>query len=427
MNKVFVQTYGCTSNKADSQVMAGLLKEAGYEITEDEKKADYMIINTCAVKAQTEEKIMHRLCNMPKNKKIIVAGCLTKANPERIKKTIPDFAGMVDPRSVHKIAHVFEKIDHGEHNLVQVSGTPGEKPALPRYSFSKAVDIVKISEGCLSNCSFCATKLARGTLYSYRPDTIRDSVKKGLEEGYREFYLASEDSSAYGRDIGTTLPELISSISGINGDFFVRIGMMNPLHFKKVEISDLIESYKSKKIFKFLHLCVQSGSNNVLSIMKRGYVAEDYVYYVEKFKKRIPDMTFWTDIITGHPGETNEDFRLTLELLKKTRPDFANVSAYGSRLGTLSAKMKQMPTEVRKERTGIISELVKKISLENNRKWIGWSGQVIIDEYHKGKQNWIGRNYAYKPIALEGDLKLGQFAEVKVKDAEKSCLIGKIK
>lgn len=422
-SKIYIETYGCASNRADSQAMAGLLKQAGYEIVSDRSNADYMLVNSCAVKSTTEEKIIHELRELSKaGKKIIVAGCLTKVNPERIRKAVPDFAAMLEPRSVHKIAEALNEIENGSENVVKESELPEQKPALPRFSFSKVVDVIKLSEGCLSSCSFCATKLARGSLYSYRPDAIRDAVKRGLHEGHKEFHLASEDSSAYGRDIGTNLPELISSITRMDGNFFVRVGMMNPLHFRKVEIGEIIEAYKNEKVFKFLHLCVQSGSNSVLRIMKRGYDAEDFVYYIERFREEIPDITLWTDIIVGHPGETEEDFQTTLELLEKTEPDVTNISAYGVRSGTLSAKMKQLTTEVKKERTQTISKLVDKIRLERNEKWIGWQGKALIDEFKKG--NFIARNYAYKPIAIKGDFELGQMIDVKIVGAEKTCLIG---
>ena len=251
---IFIQTYGCTSNKADSQTMIGLLKQAGYEITDNENDADYLLVNSCAVKSATEEKIIYRLKELSKsNKKIIIAGCLTKVNPERIRKTMPNFAAMLDPRSVHRVVDVVKQVANGNQNIVQISEIPAEKPELPRFSFSKVIDIIKLSEGCLSNCSFCATKLARGNLYSYRPDIIRDAVKQGLREGYKEFHLTSEDSSAYGRDIGTNLAELLESVSGIEGKFWVRIGMMNPLHFLHTSTRNAFKSVNVSPFAKVLY------------------------------------------------------------------------------------------------------------------------------------------------------------------------------
>lgn len=420
---VYVQTYGCTSNHADSQTMMGLLDKAGYKITSNETEANYLLINTCGVKAQTEEKIISRLRSLRKSgKKIIIGGCLTKINPERIKKAVPDFAGMLDTRSIGKVVDVFDQIDSGQQNLVRISNVPEEKPALPRLSFSKVIDIIKLSEGCLSNCSFCATKLSRGNLYSFRPDSIRDAVKLGLQEGKKEFYLASEDSSAYGRDIGTNLAELLNSITDINGEFFVRVGMMNPLHFKKVEMEGLIEAYKNEKVFKFLHLCVQSGSDNVLNAMKRGYSAKDFLCYVKKFREAIPELTLSTDIIVGHPGETEEDFLKTAKLIGQVMPDMVNISGYGVRKGTASAEMKQIASQTKKDRTRKLTEIAKKIALEKNRNWIGWKGSVLVDEYNEAKGNFIGRNYAYKTVVLAGRHTLGDTVEVEIVDAMETHL-----
>jgi len=420
---IFVQTYGCTSNKADSQTMVGLLKQAGYKVTDNENDADYLLINSCAVKSTTEEKIIYRLKELSKsNKKLIIAGCLTKVNPERIRKTVPNFAAMLDPRSVHKVVDVVRQIEEGSQKIIQKSEIPAEKPNLPRFSFSKVIDIVKLSDGCLSNCSFCATKLARGNLYSYRPDIIRDAVRAGLKEGYKEFHLTSEDSSAYGRDIGTNLAELLESVSGIEGKFWVRVGMMNPLHFKKTGLETLINAFKSEKIFKFLHLCVQSGSNNILNIMRRGYEVEDFVCYVKEFRKEIPELTLMTDIIVGHPGEEEDDFKQTVKLLEEVNPDLVNISKFGVRAGTLAAKMEKIKTEIVGERSKILHKLVRKISLENNKKWLGWQGEVIIDE--EGKNFVEGRNFAYKPIVLKEKINLGETIQVKIVDAKENFLVG---
>jgi len=420
---IFVQTYGCTSNKADSQTMIGLLQQAGYKITSKENEADYLLINSCAVKSATEEKIIHRLKELSKlEKKLIIAGCLTKVNPERIKKVVPNFAGMLDPRSTHKVVDVVRQIENGSQNIVQSSEIPAEKPKLPRFSFSKVIDIIKLSEGCLSSCSFCATKLARGKLYSYRPDIIRDAIKAGLQEGYREFHLTSEDSSAYGRDIETNLTELLESISKIEGKFWMRVGMMNPLHFKKLELENLIETLKHEKVFKFLHLCVQSGSNKVLQIMRRGYKVEDFVYYIEQFRKEIPELTLMTDIIVGHPGEEQEDFEQTVNLLEEVKPDVVNISKFGARLGTLAAKMEQINPKIINERSRILHNLVRKISLENNQKWLGWKGKIIVDE--EGKDFVEGRNFSYKPIIIKQKINLGNIFEVKIVDVKSNYLVG---
>jgi MiaB-like tRNA modifying enzyme len=416
----YVQTYGCTSNKFDSERMMGLLQQAGHKIVAKPEQADYFLLNTCAVKSQTEERVIHRMKELSKsNKKMIVAGCLTKINPERIKKVVPDFSAMIDTRSIHKITEVVVRTENGEKNIVEVSQIPGNKLLLPRFSFSNNA-IVKISEGCLSRCSFCATKFARGDLYSYRPDDIRDNIRQGLKEGCKEFHLTSEDSSAYGRDLKTNLPDLLDSISEIEGNFFVRVGMMNPLHFKRVEIKNLIEAFKSEKIFKFLHLCVQSGSNKILKDMRRGYKVEDFVNYVAEFRKEIPQLTLETDVIVGFPTETDDDFQQTVELVKKIKPDVVNISRYGSRPKTDAAKMKQIDPRIVNERSGILHDLVNKISLEKNKQWIEWKGSVIVDQ--KVKDFVVARNFAYKSVVIKENIPLGKIIDVEILHADKHSI-----
>jgi threonylcarbamoyladenosine tRNA methylthiotransferase CDKAL1 len=425
-NKIYIETYGCTANRNDSQIMAGVLEESKFNLTSLEE-ADHIIINSCGVKSSTEEKIIHNLERLSKmGKSIIIAGCLTKINPERIKKTIPNFSAMLDTKSIDKMGDVIKEINKGKTKIIKFSKISKDKTLLPHVSSDKIINIIQVSEGCLSNCSFCGTKLARGNLKSYRPENIRESIRKSITSGIKEIYLTSQDMSAYGRDIGTNLTELLNSITEIEGDFMIRVGMMNPLHLNAAEIENLIKIFKNKNVFNFLHLCLQSGSNNVLKIMKRGYKAEDFVYYIEQFRKEIPNITLWTDIIVGHPGENKEHFNESLEIIKKIKPDFVNISSYGNRVGTEATKMKQISTKIKKLRTRKISKIVKNLSLENNKKWIGWEGYAIVDEYNKEKNNFIARNISYKPIVIKNkNVTLGDFVKIKIIDAKETCLISR--
>ena len=425
-NKFYIKTYGCTANQNDSEIMVGILKNFNYKLT-NEEDADYIIINSCGVKSQSEEKIIHKIKALSsKNKKLILAGCLTKINPERLKKAAPNFSAILDTKSIDKIGNILDRINSGEKQVIEITNKVPDKPLLPKFSTNKTIDIIQISEGCSSNCSFCGTKLSRGDIKSYRPEIIRESLKESIGKGIKEIHLTSQDMSAYGKDIGTNLIELLNSITKIEGEFLIRIGMMNPLHFRKMEIKDLVKIFKHDKLFKFLHLCLQSGSNNVLDIMKRGYAVEDFVDYIKEFRKEIPEITIWTDIIVGHPGEEEVDFNQTLDVIKKIRPDFVNVSSYGTRLGTKSSNMKQIPSEIKKERTRKLSAVVKTLSFGNNKKWIGWKGEALVDEYKKEKGNYIARNYAYKPIVVKKDnIKIGDRIFVEIVDSEETCLISK--
>lgn len=196
--------------------------------------------------------------------------------------------------------------------------------------------------------------------------------------------------------------------------------MMNLTHIKHM-LDDLIDLYKSGKIFKFLHLPVQSGSNRILKRMNRGYSIRDFKNIVKKFKEEFSFLTLSTDVIVGFPSEKNNDFQKTVDLIKKIKPDIINISKFGSRPGTKAAKMEQLPRRTINDRTKKLVNLVEKIKLNNNQKWLNWEGEVLIDEVGK-KGGVIGRNFAYKPVLTEGGL--GTFREVKIKSVRPTYLIG---
>lgn len=426
MTKIYGEVYGCTANKADHEIMMGLLRNSGMEIVDSPEKSDINLITTCTVKSQTAARMVFKSRELTKhNKPLIVGGCLPKIEKERhmIERITPN-ASFIGPDSITKIVDVAHDALNGRKALV-LDRVREDKANLPHIRTNPVIDIVEINSGCLSNCTFCGTKLARGNIYSYRPHLIREQIRQAVFGGCKEIWLTSQDSSAYGRDIGTNLVELLESITRIEGDFFVRVGMMNPLHFKKVEIKDLIRVFRDDKIFKFLHLCVQSGSNNVLKIMGRGYAVEDFIRYADEFRKEIPELTLMTDVIVGHPGETEDDFNQTIKLIEKLEPDIVNISRFGSRPGTAASKMKQLSTTVINRRSKKLSTIVRSISHEKNKKWLGWEGKVIITN-SVGNVS-IGSNYAYKPITIKGKIAWGSIVQVKIKEIKDNFIIGEIR
>ena len=210
-------------------------------------------------------------------------------------------------------------------------------------------------------------------------------------------------------------------LNEVNGDYFIRLGMMNPDHMKNF-YSEMHNIYNDFRVFKFLHLPIQSGSPEILKKMRRGQDIDSFLEIVKNFSR----LTLWTDIIAGFPDETEEDFKQTTELLKKIKPDFVNVSAFASRPNTEARKMKPLPSDLVKERTKILSLLVEKLSLEKNKKWIGWSGQVLVDEFKPGKNCFIGRNLFYKPVVIKENVVPGQEYYFKITDASATALFGKV-
>ncbi|MEM7817233.1 MAG: tRNA (N(6)-L-threonylcarbamoyladenosine(37)-C(2))-methylthiotransferase, partial [Candidatus Aenigmatarchaeota archaeon] len=360
MPVAYIETYGCSANQSDSEIMAGLLSRAGFAILTDENaaaQADLVIINTCTVKAPTEHRTLCRIAELRKlGKPLIVAGCLAQSQPERVRALAPR-ASIVGTHAVTEIAKIAIRALDGKR--VEALGEGGAKVCLPKIRRNPAIDIVQISKGCAGHCSFCAAKLARGNLLSYPVDDVIKEISAAHAAGCREFWLTSQDCGAYGLDIGTNLAELLKEITNkVKGKYFLRVGMANPT-FAKMHINELIEAYQDSRVFKFLHIPAQSGSDRVLRDMKRGHFSSDVIDVVAAFREAFPKIQIWTDVIVGYPTETEEDFQLSLDLIDEIRPDYVNVSRFGPRPGTPAARLKPLPTETLKGRSRRMSELCR--------------------------------------------------------------------
>lgn len=422
--EVYVETYGCAFAQAESEMIKGILARAGASMVSSPEIAQVIIIVTCHVKEATEKKILYRIKNLGEEfpeKALIVYGCLAQAYPEKVYEANPG-ASLVGNFNIDKIPEAVKKALEGKR-VEFLEEKASIKLGLPRIKKNKVIGIVPIAEGCLGNCSYCSTKFSRGNIFSYPKQAIIKEICSLLKSGAKEIWVTAQDTGAYGIDIGSNLPELLNEISKIPGKFFVRVGMLNPLHVKKY-LSELIEAFESEKIYKFLHIPVQSGSDKILNLMNRGYSVKKFVEIVEKFRERFEFIQIWTDIIVGFPEESEEDFEKTKELIKEIKPDWVNVSRFSSRSYTKASKMKQIPSEVKKERSKELSELVRKIVEKVNEKWKGWEGIVLVSE--KGKNGVIARNFAYKPIVIKtGENILGKFVNVKVYKT-KNVLFGKL-
>ena len=423
MGKIYIETYGCAVNKGDSEIMKGLLKEAGFSLAKPEE-AEIGIINTCVVKESTEKRMIHRIKTLEEifGNKLIVAGCMPLTEYGKLKKLTS--ASFLGAKSVNRIVEVVRSVKMGKR--IEILEGNGIKLCKPRVRENPVIGIVQISEGCLSKCSFCITKYARGNLISYPAEKIVSEIKAAKKSGCKEFWITSQDNGCYGFDSGTNLPELLKRVlKEVKGKYFIRTGMMNPQHVKKI-LGGLLDVYKDERVFKFLHIPVQSGSDSVLRRMKRGYKVKEFAQIVKRFRKEFPEITVWTDMIVGFPGETEREFSKSLELLKEIKSDFTNISRFSSMRGTEASEMKQLPSEIKKERSRKMFELTNKISLEQNEKWLNWSGKILLDEYNKAKRTWIGRNFAYKPVVIKGKHSRGEFVNVKIIKAEKTHLFGKV-
>ena len=420
MAKIFVEAYGCSASFADSEMISGLIVNGGHTLATNPSESDLNLIVTCSVKDTTANKMMYRIKSL-KTKPLIVAGCLAKAEQSNVEK-FTENASLLGPNSLGKTLDVINSTLMGKKQIA-LEDSDLSKVGLPKVRLNSAVGIVEIASGCMSECTFCQTKLAKGDLSSYRLGDIVRQVQTEIKEGCKEVWLTSTDNGCYGFDIGTNLPTLVNAVSEIPKDFMIRVGMMNPMYMSRIK-QNLIESYDNEKVFKFLHIPVQSGSDKVLNDMKRGHTSETFREIVKKTKERFENFTISTDIIVGFPSETEEDFQKTITLLNETKPDVVNLSKYSARPGTDAAELKQIDAAEIKRRSKVIFEQINKISLESNKKWIGWKGKVLFDE--NTEEGIKGRNYAYKPISVDEKVNIGQSHIVEITNATRKRLIGKI-
>lgn len=419
--KVFIRTFGCALNKSDSEVMAGLLSKSQFDITENIQEADVIIINSCTVKGPTERKFFGYLEEIKKlNKPIIIAGCIPQTDPEKVEGY-----SLIGTYQINNIAQIVEEAIN--ENIVELLAEErNPRLNLPKIRRNSIVEIIPICAGCLGEpCAYCKVKAARGNLLSYDKKDILRQAERAVADGVKEIWLTAQDTGCYGKDINSSLPGLLRELIKIPGDFRIRLGMANPNHIIEF-LDELIEVYKSEKMFKFLHVPVQSGSDDVLKRMKRKYSADDFRKIIDRFRDAIPEITIATDAICGFPGETEEDYDKTRSLIREIQPDLLHISRFWAREKTAAAGMdNQIPGAEIKRRSGLMADLFRNIARMRNERWVGWTGEIIIDEIGKGN-TFVGRNFAYKPVIVEGNLKIGDKVKARIRKATSYDLGGEI-
>jgi threonylcarbamoyladenosine tRNA methylthiotransferase CDKAL1 len=420
--KVWIEAYGCSASMADSEMIGGILKEAGYEIATKRSGSALNLIVTCSVKDTTEHKMMSRIRTMVKSgKPLVVAGCLPKADKTKIESASSS-ASLIGPNSIDKAPDAVRSALSGDR-LVALKDSQLDKVNIPRVRLNPVISIVEIANGCMSECTFCQTKIAKGWLRSYRIGDIVRQIKSDIKSGCKEVWLSSTDNGCYGRDIDSNLVDLLQACCSIEGNFKIRVGMMNPMYLPAI-LDRMVRLFcENDKLFKFLHIPVQSGSNRVLRKMKRGHTSKTFIDIVQAFRDRIPEMTISTDIIVGFPSETEDDFKQTIDLLERSEPDTVNISRYAARPKTEASGWKEMKvsSQVSKERSKYLHTLTRRIAKKRNSLWREWQGEIVIDETGKVMQ---GRNYAYKPVVISSStaniadrqILLGDMVNVKIFD-----------
>jgi len=411
--KAFVEGFGCSLNKSDTEQVRGFLAQNNFELVSKPEDAGLLVLNTCAVKEQTETRMLRRAKELyaiaGENKStLVVFGCLPKINPKAVSSISKEIV-QIGP-SLEALASFLEL------PLQQFS------PGLEEKKTSSIVSIIPICRGCLGSCSYCSVRNARGALKSYSVPSLDKKFKQALKQGSKEFWLTAQDCGCYGFDLDTNIVALLKTLLKNKGDFRIRIGMINPGHLKEF-LPEYLALFEDLRLFRFFHLPVQSGSGKILGEMNRPYTRNDFLEIAEEIRKAFPNASIATDVIVGFPGETEPDFNQTVSLLRQAKPDVVNISRFGARPNTLAEKMNgQLHGRVKKARSRIVTKLCAGLSLERNKLFVDRGLEILLDERGKGK-TLVGRSQDYKPVVLKEGC-IGDLVKVKVERAFQTYLAG---
>lgn len=435
MKKATIITYGCAMNVNESAKIKNILQNMGYEMTENIAESDAVFLNTCTVREGAATQIYGKLGELKPIKEkrgtiIGVTGCFAQEQGEELAKKFRQIDIVMGNQNIGKIPHAMEKLETGDFKHVIFTGAEDELPPRIDAEFdSKKTASIPITYGCNNFCTYCIVPYVRGRERSVPMSQILDEIKTFAEKGYREIILLGQNVNSYGNDSDDkdmNFARLLEEISKIDGDFLVRFISPHPRDFTD-DVIDVIA--KNEKIARALHLPLQSGSSRVLNLMNRGYTKEEYMALASKIKSRIPGSSLTADIIVGFPGETDEDFEDTLDVVRKSRFENAFMFMYSPRKGTKAATMDgQLDESVKKQRLQKLIEVQKGVSKELSVEFIGNTEKVFVEgPSRKNKAVLSARTSTNKVVLFEGDSSLeGEFVDVKIVDAKTWTLYGEL-
>ena len=396
---VCILTYGCTYNHGDSRKLEDILVSQGCRIATTPGEAEAVVVNTCTVIAPTGRKML-KVLRQYREKPLYVTGCMPEVQREEILSVC---------------SPVF--IPPGE---ILARYRTGCRDAV----IQREIGIVQIARGCEGACTYCITRHARGPLVSTPCDDILQEIRQCSERGATEIQLCAQDCSAWGTDHGSSLGDLLSHIAEIPGAFLLRIGMMNPATLLPI-LDDVIGSFSDPRLFRFVHVPVQSGSDRVLSRMGRGYTREDFLTLAREFREHVPDITIATDIITGFPGEDEQDFRESVELLSAVMPAKVNVTRYSRRPRTAISEQRDQTDHVKKVRSRMIQRHAEKIYEQLHMPLIGTTVTVTVTERLR-PGSVLARTGNYTGVVLQGDLPVGTVLKARLSTDRVYFFLGEV-
>ena len=434
MEKVYIETYGCQMNFADSEVVGSILRGAGHELSDSMDEADFVLINTCAIRDNAEQRVRHRVRELRaaqgrnKSLRIGILGCMAERLQSRLMAEEDNVSFVCGPDAYRRLPALLAQVREGQRGTeVELSTTETYADIEPVRLASNGISAyISIMRGCQNYCSYCVVPYTRGRERSRDPQTIVAEARGLFEKGYREVTLLGQNVNSY-RHESVGFPELMDMVASISPLLRVRFATSHPKDLSD-ELLAVMASHEN--ICRCIHLPVQSGSNRMLKAMNRKYTVEWYLDRVESIRRHMPDCSITTDVIAGFCGETLEDHAATLELFRRVRYDYAYMFKYSQREGTYAAK--HMPDDIAdEEKTRRLNEIIAlqgQIALENNRKEVGREYEVLVEgESHRSKEQLFGRNSQNKVLVFDrGDAVPGTYRKVRVKDCTAATLIGEL-
>ena len=422
--RVYVETYGCAQNQGEGAAIARSLSGEGHDVVASPDGADAGVLVTCAVIGPTEARMVRRWRALADRvPRLLVTGCLVPLRTDLLTGPARERTTFVPIREQYRIpALLGRSAPPTDPTRAAALSAP---PVLALAPPPPPIEEVVIAQGCTSGCSYCFSRLARGSLRSVSLAEVVRRVRAAFARGALEVRLTSLDTAAWGHDRsdGVRLPELLRAVADVPGGGRVRVGMMSPQSLGPI-LPDYLEALAHDRFYRFLHLPVQSGSDRVLAAMRRGYGVEEFRHQVAAARRRLPDLMLSTDVIVGFPGETDDDYHATEGLIESIAPEIVNVTCFSSRPGTPAARLAPVGPRVAKRRSRSLTALRQRVARRQLERWIGHTGPTRIVEHGPGTSA-VARLPNYLPVVLGSRPTLGASLEVRVEGARSTYLLGR--
>ncbi|MBI2996772.1 MAG: tRNA (N6-isopentenyl adenosine(37)-C2)-methylthiotransferase MiaB [Candidatus Melainabacteria bacterium] len=450
MKRVYLETFGCQMNKADSEHMIGLLDEINYKLTEDIDSADLVLFNTCTVREAANKKLYGHLGIVAGKKKhkpnllVGIGGCVAQDKKEWLQSKFPFVDIVFGTNNIHELPELIKQAECGERICKIKEELPYELPELPVIRQTKVTAWINVILGCNFNCTYCTVPRVRGREKSRRPEDILKEIKKLAEEGFKEVTLLGQNVTAYGYDLSLnyskekatfgyipvnseySLEKLMRFVHNVKGIERIRFLTGHPFYVT----SELIDAVAElSKACEYFHIPMQSGDNNVLKHMARAYSVDKYKKMVEKIKSKIPDAAITSDFIVGFPGETYEQFLNTVKIIQELEFDACNTAAYSPRPNTPSATWNdQISEEEKNERLKYLNQVINDVLEKKNKKYLNTVQEILVEgKSEKNKNRLTGRTRRNKIVNFDGDTNLvGKLITVKITKANPWALLGEL-